>query len=365
MSHPPRTVADVLAALPPRPGVPLPAPAYAGASGNGCQARVGLAVESMRRHTSAEGFELFAGLEAAGYVLHGHNIGPGLTDVREILRRERPGTVFVQDKREYVGRTAGPGFDRRETFLHAAALADRPDVWRGTLIKDAQHDPDFHRGSAAEIGAHFHVCYYHPAVVARLAPYVRPGHLVRTYHTVNADDVPAYSPDGRDGCLLSGAVSGVYPLRSRLLANAGALYRCTVLRHPGYGRQKCHTPAFLQTLSRFRVAVCTSSVFGYALRKHVEAVACGCTVITDLPADDVLPGVDAALVRVHPSVTLREMSGLVRHHCETYDPERAAHYAAEALRRYDYRVEGRRLAAAIEELRSGYCRVPPVADVLA
>lgn len=346
-----RAVDDVIGALPGQRWPQLPAPAYTGKPGP-C---VGLAVESMRRHMTDEGWLLMAGLEAGGYTLHGHAIGPSLTDVRAILARERPGTVLIQDKREYIGKTAGPGFDRRETFTHAGTLSGRPDIFRGTVIKDAQNDGLLHIESAKEIGAHFWVTPYHPRIVHHLAPFTRPEHLVRTYHTVDAEQVPAYSAAGRSGCILSGAVSAVYPLRKRLADNAGALYHTTHHRHPGYHRRGPATPEYLRTLSRFRVSICTSSVFGYALRKIVEAVACGCRVITDLPTDDVLPGgIDAALVRVPPSISVREVSELIRHLCDTYDPERQGHYAALALARYDWRVEGVRLAGAIEELRRGY-----------
>jgi hypothetical protein len=177
---------------------------------------------------------------------------------------------------------------------------------------------------------------------------------VRTYHTLDADIVPVYSAVGRQGCLLSGAVSGVYPLRWRLFREAGRLPRVTVLGHPGYHRRGCATPDFLRQLSRHKVAVCTASIYGYALRKIAEATACGCVVITDLPTDEVMPQIDGNLVRVHPETTTAEIAALLDYHYAHYTPERQQHYARLAMDYYDYRVEGKRLAAAIEEMRRAY-----------
>ncbi len=350
------TVADVVAALPDRAAEfpELPAPQYlADPSRFGPGADVGFCVPSMRLHTTDEGWQLFLALEAGGYVLCGSGLAGG-TDVGRVAEHYMPRSVVVQDKREWEGRTAGRGFDARERLEHVGKLRDRDDVFKLTVLKDAQNDPGYHRDSAAEIGCHTWVTYYHLAVVKRLAPYVRQRHLVRTYHTVDRDVVPRYSPAGRRGCLLSGAVSSAYPLRQRLVREVGRLPDTVVMRHPGYGRAKCHTPDYLRTLSRYKVAICTASRFGYALRKIVEATAAGCVVVTDLPADDVLPGIDGNLVRVHPSTPTAVIADLVRDLTARYEPSLQEHYAAEAVRLYDYRAEGVRLAAAIEAARKEY-----------
>jgi hypothetical protein len=184
-----RTTDDVLAGLRPPRVARLPAPPYAGTSSAG----VGLAVEAMQSHTSDEGWQAFEGLQAAGYELAGFRLTTwaeapagglrareGMTHVPDILEFARPGVVVVQDKREYEGMTADHSLDPRARFTGVEALAGRPDVFRLTVLKDAHQRPDYHRAAAAEIGAHAHVCYYHPRVVAWLAPYVRLPHLVRT-----------------------------------------------------------------------------------------------------------------------------------------------------------------------------------------
>ncbi len=356
-----RTLADTIKALP-SPSLPqLPAPPYTGTTGD---PKVGLAVKSMQHHTSDEGWVLFAGLEAAGYDLAGANMltryaelgrlqgFQNLTDVRAILEMRNPGTVVLQDKREYEGRTAGPGFDRKETFTNVGALKDRNDIWKVTVLKDAHQYPEYHRNSAEEIGCHAWITYYHPTIVHHLAPWTRTQHLIRTYHTVDAGLVPNYTSDERHFCLISGArLPKVYPLRERLWLSELNIGR---LAHPGYGRQRCFTPDYLRTLSRYKVAICTSSIYGYAIRKIVEATACGCMVVTDLPIDDVLPGIDANLVRISTDLPIPEIKVLLERLAKEYEPRRQKQFAEIAMAGYDYRVEGRRLAAAIEKLRREY-----------
>lgn len=342
----------------------LPVPEYAPFPDAVFKKRLGLAVESMRRHTSDEGWQLFAGLEAAGYHLAGHGVRADFmstrdhvtiqdtTDCRRLIEVFEPSTVVLQDKREWVGRTAGRGFDARERFTNLDALRDRPDVFKVTVIKDAHADHALHGEVAREAGIHAWVTYYDVDRVCSLAPFLRREHVVRTYHTVDAHTVPAYTADGRRGCLLSGAVSGAYPLRSRLIREAHRLPEVTVLPHPGYRRDGCHTPAFLRQLSQFKVAVCTASNYQYLLRKVIEATACGCIVITNLR--ETVPSIDGNLVRITDDMSTEIIGGLIGFELRHYDPGRQWDFAEAARTMYDYRMEGRRLATAIEQLRRDY-----------
>src|SRR5690606_34111233 len=148
--------------------------------------RLALGVESMRRHMTDEGWQLFAGLGRAGYLLCGHDLPINRTDVRELLDEYGPSVVVLQDKREWEGLTADRSRDPRMRFRRVNALMQRQDVFTLTVLKDAHARPEYHRESAREIGCHAWVVYYHPRIVAHLAPYVRERHLVRTYHTVDA-----------------------------------------------------------------------------------------------------------------------------------------------------------------------------------
>lgn len=327
----------------------LLAPPYHGTSSSGIM----LAVESMKRHSTNEGWLIAAGFEHAGYRLCGRRLSLDEVDVPKILEVTDPGIVVVQDKREW---DVNPRDfrDRSARFHDVGVLADRPDIFKLTILKDAHQRPDYHAQSAAEIGCHAWIIYYHPDTVCETAAYVRPQHLIRTYHTLDVDTVPAYSAVGREGCLLSGAVSGVYPLRARLFKEADKLPQTTVLHHPGYHANGCDTPAYLQTLSRFKVAICTASVFRYALRKLIEATACGCIVITDLPKHERIPGIDDNLIRVHPAVTTGEVADLTRRLYSEYDPAKQADFAERAKMYFDYRAVGARLAYDIEALRQRY-----------
>lgn len=342
------TVADVLRRTAPGAKLPvLSAPDYAGErSGN----RIGMAVESMRRHMTDEGWQLFAGLEHAGYTLTGKRLPVELLDARHIVDRLQPGTVVMQDKREWD--RSLPGFrDKTEHYENVPAL-QRPNIFRVTVLKDAHQRPPYHRESAEELGCHAWITYYHPAIVSHLATYVRPQHLIRTYHSIDKDAIPVGG--ARQGVLLSGAVSGAYPLRKRLVAEASRLHAATVLKHPGYHANGSNAPEFLKTLTRFRVAICTASTYGYVLRKMVEATACGCVVVTDLPVDEVVPEIDGNLIRVSPDISIPELNKILRRLCDDYSPGRQADYAERAKRRFDYRVQGQMLADDIEKMRSAY-----------
>lgn len=339
---------------------PLPAPPYAGPPGTDPRPRVGLATVANRDHMTDEAWQLFQAVESAGYKLCGHGIphagrvGMFYTDVLDILKDYDPGTVLVQDRREIDGITGDRAQRPVERFRNLEALKGRPDVFTLTVVKDAQHNPAYHAASAEEIGCHAWVVYYSPRRVCELAPYLRPQHIVRTYHSVDAELVPPYAPHGRKGCLLSGALGPAYPLRTRLVKERHLLPGVEYLKHPGYHRRGTETPSFLRTLSRYRVAICTASVYGYALRKIVEATAAGCVVVTDLPADEVLPEIDGNLVRIPAGIPTRALANTVQFLAANYDPERQEHYARLAKQWYDFRATGARLAADIEALRRGY-----------
>lgn len=346
-------IVDVLKRIHPREKAPLlPTPAYTGSSPKG----IGLAVESMKYHTTDEGWQIFAGLEQSGYILCGHQLTLNSTNVEHIIQTALPGVVVLQDKREWDLHKR----DFREPlarFDGVNVLARHHEIFKVTILKDAHQRPNYHRTSAAEIDCHAWIIYYHPTIVKHIAPFVRPHHFIRTYHSIDANLVPAFSTEGRgDRALLSGAVSGAYPLRRELFTLASKLPIIYTQAHPGYHRNGCQTPKFLKTLSRFKVAICTSSIYGYALRKIPEATACGCVVLTDLPEDEVMPHIDGNLVRVAGTASPQEVYAKAVEAIKTYNPERQAHYADLAKQHYDYRVLGAKLADDIERLRSNYGR---------
>lgn len=345
------TIKSVINRLPTVEGFkPVPAPPYEYRYGG---IKVGLAVESMKRHMTDEGWQLFAGLWDNGYQLCGHELPHPYTDVAQILQFLDPTVLVLQDKREWD--VAQRDFrEARAKFTNVGLLKARNDIFKLTVLKDAQQRPGYHRDSAEEIGAHAWITYYATPIVRHVAPYVRQQHCIRTYHTLDAACVPVYTPVGRAGCLLSGAVSGAYPLRSNLFRNVSKLPETTMLQHPGYHRNGSATPGFLNLLSKYKVAICTASMYGYALRKIIEATACGCAVITNLPLDEILPEIDNNLIRVPSTITVAHMAEVIKKALHDYDPRKQRYYADAAISRYDYRNETKRVADEIDALRSDY-----------
>jgi hypothetical protein len=299
-----------------------------------------------------EGWQIFAGLESTGYHLYGFELPNPERNVLRILGHN-PGVVVVQDKREW---DPGPHDfrEQRARFMNVHCLAERSDVFKVTIVKDAQQNPGYHAASAREMGCHAWIVYYHFDRVVGLAPYLRRQHLIRTHHTVDKDVVPDYTPNRLYGCLLSGAISSAYPLRERLQRYSGILPNTISLRHPGYHRNGCATPGFLQYLTNFKVAICTASKYDYALRKIMEATAAGCVVITNLSEEDYLPEIDPNLIRIPSSSSVPFVADLIRRLVSEYDPVRQAYFAETCRRWYDFREEGKRLAERIEALRLIY-----------
>lgn len=336
-------------------GPALPWQAYAPAASH--TDRIFLGLHSFARHMTDEGAQLQNGLQTAGYTMWGRQYPNAATDVVRILRDASPGVAVIQDKREWD--PARPGcFDKEAAFQHVAALQADNRIFKVTVCKDAHHDPEYHAAFAADIGCHAWITYYHPDSICRLAPYLRRQHLLRTWHSINPEFVPPFTDQDRRGCLLSGnATPRYYPLRARLVKNAAYL-PLEVRAHPGYHADGSDTNDYLFALSHYKVAICTASRLGYALRKLIEATACGCRVITDLPAYDVLPEIDENLVRISPDIKLHDMAQLINRLAAEYDPAQQEHYAKRACRFYDYRQRGFALAQAIDTMRANYNELP-------
>lgn len=360
----PRLIADVISNLG-RPTVPeLKAPLYVHPQNVQGRHRIAFAVASMKDHMTDEGWQIMKGLEYGGYVLVGNGIDVSfagtevddadLTDIPKIVKLANPYTVVLQDKREWDNDS--PNFrDPQAKFYGVEYLNKCDDVFRVTILKDAHQRPLYHSDSASEIGCHAWIIYYHPDLVKHVASYVRPQHLIRTYHSIDSDLVPIYSPEGRDGCLLSGVLNhSAYPLRTRIHEQRSLIPNIVWQKHPGYHRNGSNTPAYLKTLSRFKVAICTSSIYGYSVRKIVEATACGCRVITDLPVEDVLPEIDGNLTRVRSDISIDELRCLINHLISTYDETTQYGYVFCAKRFYDYRILGKKLVSDIERMRVSY-----------
>ncbi len=320
--------------------------------------KVMLATEDMARDVTDEGWQLALGLQHAGYHLHGYRIGPGLNSVNDILKYSKPDVVVVQDQREWDKLIAHHRHSSYN-FTGLPLLAQRDDIFKITVIKDAHQRAVFHRGSAQTMGCHAWITYYHPAIVRKIAPYLRQEHIIRTYHSVDPRHVPTYQAKDRLGCVISGAVSTAYPLRQRIIRNIGKFTDMHHLAHPGYRNTGCHTPKYIRTLSNFKVSICTTSIYGYALRKIIESTAAGCRVITNLTVGDVLPGIDENLIRVHPHASVETLVNTVNEAVNSYDPEKQEHFSNIAKAQYDYKALGVKLYQDIEHMRENYNSLEP------
>lgn len=310
-----------------------------------------------------EGHQLQSGWEHSGISLWGHGYPEPRNKIKvtEILESANPAVCIIQDRREWDRRRASC-FVKSANFKKTRFLRGVDDLFRVTVFKDSHGDPEWTFGVHRQLAIHSWLIYYHPDIVCHFGSWVRPEHCIRIYHSIDSDHVPAYSTSGRLGTLLSGAVNRpVYPLRWLLRSfyrknnKRDRLLKNVVLRHhPGYNARGSHTRQFLHDLSKFKVSICTTSIYGYALRKIFESVACGCVPVTDLPIDDVLPEIDDALVRVPSDIRPADFFELCRQLENGYDADKAEHFARKAIEYYDWRVSGRRQCEAIEKLRKDY-----------
>lgn len=297
-----------------------------------------------RRHMTTEGDQFQRGLAADGWTVTGRGFDD-LLDVPTILRTYSPRRIVVHDPRDWD--PASPIAFRKDCgFQRVATLAASP-AFKAIVVKDAASSLAYQAKMYRTIGAHAAITYYHHASIRRNAEWLRTVPLIRTYHSVDADDLAGIPwRDDRRPLVVSGALSTAYPLRQRVVRDAKIL-GVDVLKHPGYGNRGPVTPAYCRMLAGYKVAIATASMYGFALRKIIEAVAVGCTVVTDLPAYDVLPEIDGALVRVKPTINPPELASVLTAAVTAWDPLERRAWAQTARATYDYRALGRRLSASI------------------
>jgi len=322
--------------------------------------RVFFGIGNFQNHMSSEGWQLQMGLNESGYNLVGPKID-GCHNVRHYLESNPDvHTVILQDKREWdVNHPAC--LDKNEMYSEYTQLADRDDLFTLTVYKDAQNQADYHRLSAEEIGCNALIIYYHPRSIIGVAPWVQDYTLIRTYHTLNRDELPAgiifNAKYKKKSCVVSGAISAPYPLRRLAIGgmqsrhyyeNGGEMVH---LPHPGYHANGFATPKYLGALNHHRVALCCASRYQYALRKIIEATAVGCRVITDLSEYDRLPAIDGNLIRVPPHIEIGDLNTVVSGAIRSWDESKQREFSEAAIDFYDYKKITRRLRDDIESAR--------------
>lgn len=297
-----------------------------------------------RQHTTDEGDQFQCGLEAAGWKLTGHGYD-GNRHVPTILEKYKPQCVVVHDKRDWDP-SSGICFRPEVRFKGLSALMTYPG-FKAVVIKDAGSSIDYHHQFAMETKADALITYYHAESVNKLAPWMRGYPQIRTYHTVDHLQASEAFRTERKRAIVTGAVSKTYPLRQRVIQNA-ALMNVDVFKHPGYGNKGSHTSGYLRLLGQYKVHVATASSYGFALRKIIESVAVGAIPVTNLPAYDVLPEIDGALVRVPSDISVHDLNNIITAAAKSWDGEERFYYAQSARMFYDYTQMGHRLAKLIE-----------------
>lgn len=299
-----------------------------------------LANVDYQRHMTNEGDQFQEGLRAAGWTLAGAGYD-GLLDVPTILQRYQPDRVVVHDKRDWDPRS-DIAF-RKDIGFQRLSVLQASDAFKAVVVKDAASSIEYQRRFYDEVGADAAIVYYHPQSVTRHGPWLTGKPLIRTYHSVDAADVAGILVGGpRRPALVSGATARCYPLRQRVVREAATL-GVDVLKHPGYGNKGARTREYLATLARYKVHVATASAYGFALRKIIESVAMGCTVVTDLPAYDVLPAIDGALVRVASDISTAALRDVIAAEVADWSFDDRMGWAMRAREFYDVRTIGARL----------------------
>lgn len=316
-----------------------------------------LAVETFARHMTNEGWQLQKGLEYAGYKLFGKFFDNSETDAIKILGQTNPSIVLVQDKREWDASQPGC-FDKRVEFLRVPELAKHPEIFRVTILKDLLFKRQYTATGHNELKPHAVVHYYHESLIRWLAPWLQNTPLIRTFHSLDPEAIPAWIPGAdRRTAIVSGALNKrVYPLRTAVEKEArrGRINNIRCLTHPGYNAGGVKTNEYLEALMRYKVAICCSSIMGFLLRKIIEATAVGCVVITDLPRGDFPPGIEENLIYVESDTPAERVDVLALSLADSWDEERQKLFAETAIKLYDYKKLYSKLASDIDSCKQTY-----------
>jgi hypothetical protein len=314
------------------------------------------------------------GMEAAGYSSIGGGLPPpgtdifqrggvGCVDVGFAVESWRPRVVIMWPRYEWDPmQWKGPEVTAAHCFTNLEPLIARDDVLRVAVLHDAGSDRKHQRRWHEFYKPHVYLCWYHPKTVCKLNPHVRPEQIVRTWHIIDAEAAAAalgsWAPvagSRQTACLAGHPSTAIYPFRSRAMAaaKAGTLGEgVECLEHPGYHQRGTTSNGFIARLAGYKVCIVGGSRYGFALRKHIEATAAGCIVITDLPEYDRLPHIDGNLIRVPTDISTTDLRTIVQGAAADWDPEAQGHYAEEARDRYGHYHETARLAQALAERAS-------------
>lgn len=279
-------------------------------------------------------------LNCASWQVHPSN------NVKHLLRSLSPSAVFVQDPRDMQAESGGC-FDKW-THFHDIGELNNYHGFKVVSFKDAAVAIEYQRDFAAAVRADALATYYHEASIRRTSPWADGYKQIRHYHCVDAAYIKTLDLGvERKRGLVSGHTStAFYPLRAAVVRNAEML-GLDVQPHPGWNNHGCRVPEYLDLLTHYKVHVATATRYGHALRKIIESVCCGCTVVTNLPWYDELPIIDDWLVRVPEEAGVKEVLDAVNKAETAWRKDIALVRAAAASEYYDFKADAARLNLAI------------------
>lgn len=291
-------------------------------------------------HMTSENTELRDGLVRAGWSVF-HEPSDAIVDGATRLFFLDPRDWRIDTKRNYARGIEDAKVLR--SFTGPKAL----------VCKDAWNDTAWQSAFADAMGAGTLVHYYDRGGIVARCPWTSAYRFVRTWHSVDAGlcrAAFAANEAGRGRAILTGHLGPeFYPLRTAV-AGMAREWGIRVRRHPTYRNDRgSDTPAYLREIAAYKVHVATASICGVALRKIAESVAVGCVPVTDLPASEVMPGIDGALRRVPPGAPLADVKAAIDDAERTWDRDERLAWAAKAWEWYDWRAVGARLDAALCE----------------
>jgi hypothetical protein len=302
-----------------------------------------------RVHMSDENEQLQCGLVERGWEIAGVGYDDGLCDVPDLLLRHKPDIVLCMDKRDWDPECVAKRPDL--AFTRIGVLAERHDLLKLTIIKDAGTFQKEYKAFFEEIVPDVAVSYYEEGAVRRLNTWLREDQqFIRIHHSVDADLIRKIGLEvEREGVLVSGARGWCYPMRNEAVRRAPD-YAWDVLPHPGHHNRGVSTIDYLTRLVGYKVHIATATIFGFALRKIMESVACGCTCVTDLPATDALPVIDDYLERVPQGSSVSALRQCVSRSLADWNLEERKGMAEKALVRYDYHEVCRVFDEQVDEI---------------
>jgi len=294
------------------------------------------------------------GLDKAGYAQAGRGAIFDDVDLVKLTDELRPEVLLMQE-RMYWKTHRHYDCPADAWFTGVLEVGRKPDLFRAVVYRDVCHCLYDNHLYHVEFNPHAYVVYYHPWIVRKLCPWILTEQMVRTHHSINPDDVPEFDPDRQGGTIITGAKGlPAYHLRTPLIDNVrfGRWGNdVTYVQHPGYDFEGSNAARYMKMLSGYRVAICTTSMFGFAVKKIIEATAAGCIVITDLPAFDSLGPIDDNLVRIPVNADHNYVRRLCVDTANHWDAKRQHGFACHAIQHFNHIDVAQRLAADLAEKR--------------